>query len=81
MIIADNQAPGPHRRNASGDPQLNRSPVAYFLRAAGAAASPVPAETEMQLSETSQDPELFPQEDEDTGNLKEPFNDEGEATE
>ena len=51
MIIADNQAPGPHRRNASGDPQLNRSPVAYFLRAAGAAAPPVPAETEVQLSE------------------------------
>lgn len=80
MVIADNQAPGPHRRKASGDPELNHSPVAYFLRAEGAIAPPVGAGPEIQVFAAPPDPELFPQGDEDTRNLKEPFNDRGEST-
>jgi|SRR5579871_6376548 len=76
MVIADNQAPGPHRRKASGEPALNHSPVAYFLRAEGAA--PVLVAPQLQMLATPPDSDLFPQEDEDTGNLKEPFNDTGE---
>jgi hypothetical protein len=76
MIIADNQAAEPHRRKASGDPKLNHSPVAYFLRADGAVA-PVIA-PEMQLGTTAPQGDLFPQADEDTRNLKEPFDDNGE---
>jgi hypothetical protein len=78
MVISDNQAPGPHRRNASGDPKLNHSPVAYFLRAEGA-ASPV-AVPGMQVLTTAPDPAVFPQTDEDTQALQEPFNDDGERT-
>ncbi len=73
MVIADNQAPEPHRRKASGDPKLNHSPVAYFLRAHGAVV-PVVAPPELIAPEA----DLFPQGDEDTRNLKEPFDDSGE---
>jgi hypothetical protein len=76
MIIADNQAPAPHRRRASGDPKLNHSPVAYFLRAEGAAA--VTAAPDIQIQATTPDADVFPQADEDTRYLKEPFNDAGD---
>lgn len=77
MLIADNQAPGPHRRKACGDPDRNHSPVAYFLRAEGA---PVPAVAvaKIEVFTATPDPALFPQEDEDTQNLQEPFNDNGD---
>ena len=72
MLIADNQASGPHRRKASGDPELNHSPVAYFLRADGAIAPEFPVE----------EVELFPGIAEvDTASLREPFNDNGEQVE
>jgi hypothetical protein len=80
MVISDNQAPGPHRRKASGDPQLSHSPVAYFLRAEGATAPPASAGPRIQVFEAPPDPELFPQGDEDTQDLREPFNDKGEST-
>ncbi|WP_076866149.1 hypothetical protein [Bradyrhizobium mercantei] len=76
MIIADNQAPAPHRRKASGDPKLDHSPVAYLLRADGASA---PASNpEMQLQAVPPDADAYPQGDEDTGGLREPFEDNGE---
>jgi hypothetical protein len=80
MVIADNQAPGPHRRRASGDPKLNHSPVAYFLRAEGTAAPALGAGPEIQVLEAAPDPDVFPQGDEDTSNLKEPFDDNGQPT-
>jgi hypothetical protein len=79
MVIADNQAPGPHRRKASGDPKLNHSPVAYFLRADGAVA-PVVSVPEMQEQPTAPQADLFPQADEETRNLNEPFDDNGEPS-
>jgi hypothetical protein len=78
MTVADNQAPGPHRRKASGDPELNHSPVAYFLRAEGA-APPAIAVPEM-LERATPLSDAFPQGDENTQDLKEPFNDVGEPT-
>lgn len=77
MIIADNQAPRPHRRRASGDPELDHSPVAYFLRAEGAAVPAVVVQ-EMEIQTIAPDAEMFPQGDEDTGSLKELFDDKGE---
>jgi hypothetical protein len=77
MVIADNQAPGPHRRKASGDPALNHTRVAYFLRAADAVA-PVVAPPQVPVQPMVPTPDLFPQRDEDTGNLKEPFDDDGQ---
>lgn len=76
MIISDNQAPAPHRRRASGDPKLNHSPVAYFLRADGAA--PLTVTVEPQIQSTPPDGQAFPQGDEDTRQLKEPFDDAGD---
>jgi hypothetical protein len=78
MLIADNQAPGPHRRKANGEPELDYTRVVYFLRADGATAPPVASVPEIQVLTTPPDPDLFPQGDEDTRNLKEPFNDNGE---
>lgn len=77
MIIADNQAPAPHRRRASGDPKLNHSPVAYFLRADGAMALTAAPDIQIQSAPLDAD-ESFPQADEDTRELKEPFNDAGD---
>ena len=76
MIIADNQAPGPHRRKASGDPGLNHSPVAYFLRAQGAVAPDV--EVPLNPMAAPPDANIFPQGDEDTNGLQEPFQDDGQ---
>jgi hypothetical protein len=76
MIIADNQAPEPHPRKASGDPKLNHSPVAYLLRAEGAVA-PAVAPPEMEVQTVPPQTDLFPQADEDTRDLKEPFDDTG----
>jgi hypothetical protein len=76
MLVADNQAPGPHPRRASGDASLNHSPTAYFLRAVGA-AEPVSTVSEKEIFTTQPDPELFPTGDEDTSSLREPFNDDG----
>jgi hypothetical protein len=78
MVIADNQAPGPHRRKASGDPELDHTPVHYFLRAAGFTPPPVAAFPEIQVLTASPESDAFPQADEDTRNLKEPFKDNGE---
>jgi hypothetical protein len=78
MVVADNQAPGPHRRKASGDRALNHTPVHYFLRAAGFTPPPVAAIPEMEVLTAPAESDVFPQADEDTRNLKEPFDDSGE---
>lgn len=75
MIIADNQAPGPHYRKASGDPDLNHSPVAYFLRAQ--AATSQFSTKEIVVDTTAPDSRVFPQGDEETSNNLEPFKDDG----
>jgi hypothetical protein len=75
MVIADNQAPLPHRRKASGEPEHDYTAVAYFLRAAGAAASVV-AIPEIQVERIPPEAD-FPRGDEDTRYLKEPFDDDG----
>jgi hypothetical protein len=75
MIIADNQAPSPHYRKASGDASLNHSPVAYFLRAEGAAVL-LPAR-EVQVEKIAPNSKLFPQGDEATDKLREPLDDNG----
>jgi hypothetical protein len=77
MLIADNQAPGPHQRKASGDPALNHSPIAYFLRAQGAVA-PAVVVPDARVSTIEPDSDVFPQGDEDTQNLTEPFTDNGD---
>jgi hypothetical protein len=73
MVIADNQAPSPHIRYASGSG--GKTPVSYFLRANG--MGPFELETPVETPPTSIDPAIFPQEDEDTNTLREPLNTNG----
>ena len=80
MVIADNQAPGPHRRKASGDPELDHTPVHYFLRASGFTPPPVAASAEIQVLTAPPESDAFPHADEDTRDLKEPFKDNGEPS-
>jgi hypothetical protein len=74
MIIADNQAPGPHKRRVRGDPSLHHSPVSYFLRAQGAATRNPGS---VEIDKSIPDPAIFPDRDEDTNDLSEPFDDDG----
>jgi len=74
MVIADNQAPSPHIRYASGSG--GKTPVSYFLRANGMGPFELEAPAEVPLS-SSIDRTIFPQEDETTNDLREPFADNG----
>ena len=65
MVIADNQAPEPHRRFASGQ---HKTAVDYFLRAPGYLPT---AFLKGRL------PLEYPGEDEDTNGLEEPYHDDG----
>jgi len=68
MTIADNQAPTPHTRYASG--QGHKTPTAYFLRAPD---EPPRAAMQVQPAMEGQiDQDFYPREDEDTNQLLEP---------
>lgn len=80
LMVADNQAPGPHPRKASGDPALNHSPVAYFLRSQGAIAPSVDL-SHREIETAPLNTDEFPKGDEATEDLKEPFADNGAPNE
>lgn len=71
MIIADNQAPTRHTRFASGHGKI---PVEYFLRA------PNDQRAFASLAELASSPEFYPNVDEDSNDLAEPFSDDGNPT-
>ena len=78
MIIADNQAPSPHSRYASG---RGRTATEYFLRAPDGAMREMRSMADAGGSEREvidpNNPDFFPWDDEDTNDLQEPFGDEG----
>jgi hypothetical protein len=66
MIIADNQAPRRHPRRVSGG---GKTPTEYFLRA--------PEEVGLAAHFPSLTEDAYPEGDEDTNELEEPFDDDG----
>ncbi|MDI4231494.1 hypothetical protein OZ411_01530 [Bradyrhizobium sp. Arg237L] len=69
MVIADNQAPKPHTRYASG---RGRTATEYFLRA------PDEDQRDERLTIAGiGDEDFYPWDDEDTNQLREPFEDDG----
>jgi hypothetical protein len=66
MIIADNQAPTPHTRFASGK---GKTPAAYFLRAPDRQPKLSALRVSAQIDQTDQ--EFYPGEDESTNQLNE----------
>jgi hypothetical protein len=67
MTIADNQAPTPHTRFASG--KGGKTPTAYFLRAPDEQPKAPALLTSSAISFAGQD--FYPNDDEDTNNLSE----------
>jgi hypothetical protein len=66
MVIADNQAPRRHPRFVRG---AGKTPTEYFLRAR--------AESGLDFAPTALTERDYPEDDEDTNALDEPFNDDG----
>ena len=66
MVIADNQAPRRHSRFVRG---AGRTPTEYFLRA--------PAQVALDLPPAALTEQDYPEDDEDSNALHEPFNDDG----